>query len=391
MKKVAFITTNEWVPWGGSEHLWAGAAGRFARQGVEVHVSVRKWDAPVRQIEELQSLGCRIHYRPFPPVLRERLRQRIYRDGYVNRHVSLASRSAELIVISQGNTIDALPWMEACRSEGLKYAVVSQCADEQWWPPDDGADRLAECFEQSSRAYFVSNANLALVQRQLSTSLSRGRVIRNPFNVRYEARPCWPSEPADELRLACVARLEAIQKGQDILMAVLSLPRWRARRVRLTFAGSGMHEKLLRRMAGRLDLTSAEFIGFIEDIEKFWGGYHALVLPSRFEGMPLALVEAMLCGRPAIVTDVGGNTELVRDGVNGFVAKAPTVEFLDEAMERAWGNRHRLREIGETAARDVRAWVGPDPTGDFVRELESLVDGKRDPSSGPEESRRDSG
>ena len=91
--------------------------------------------------------------------------------------------------------------------------------------------------------------------------------------------------------------------------------------------------------------------------------------------MPLSLVEAMLCSRPAIVTDVAGHRELIRDDINGFLAKAPTVELFDEAMNRAWENRHRLREMGEAAARDVRQWISADPTGDFVRELDSLVNG----------------
>ena len=128
-------------------------------------------------------------------------------------------------------------------------------------------------------------------------------------------------------------------------------------------------------MAKELDLPNVEFAGFVEDIEQLWKRYHALVLPSRFEGMPLSLVEAMLCGRPSIVTDVAGHRELVRDNVNGFLAKAPTVELLNEAMNRAWENRVRLKQMGETAAADVRQWVSHDPTGDFVRELESLVNG----------------
>ena len=92
-------------------------------------------------------------------------------------------------------------------------------------------------------------------------------------------------------------------------------------------------------MAKELDLPHIEFAGFVEDIEQLWTRHHALVLPSRFEGMPLSLVEAMLCGRPSIVTDVAGHRELVRDNVNGFLAKAPTVELLNEAMNRAWENR----------------------------------------------------
>jgi glycosyltransferase involved in cell wall biosynthesis len=87
------------------------------------------------------------------------------------------------------------------------------------------------------------------------------------------------------------------------------------------------------------------------------------------------VVEAMLCGRPCIVTDVGGTPELVRDGVNGFLAKAATIELVDEAMNRAWESRDQLREMGCRAAKDVRQWVSPDPGEDFARELAALVNG----------------
>jgi glycosyltransferase involved in cell wall biosynthesis len=129
-------------------------------------------------------------------------------------------------------------------------------------------------------------------------------------------------------------------------------------------------------MAERLGLTNVEFRGQLDNVEAIWAEHHALVLSSRFEGMPLVVVEAMLCGRPCIATDVGGNRELIRDGVNGFLAKAPTVELLDEAMNRAWENRNRLRAMGEVSARDVRQWVSADPGGDLARELTLLVGGE---------------
>jgi glycosyltransferase involved in cell wall biosynthesis len=281
-----------------------------------------------------------------------------------------------LIVISQGGNTDGLMWMEAARAQGLKYAVISQSANEQWWPSDNYAERLADCYEGACAAYFVSKENLALTQRQLVTPLTRGHLIQNPFNVRYDARPVWSVNHSEWLSLACVARLDVVQKGQDLLLQVLNQPQWRARNVRVRMVGIGENERALRRTAQKLDLSSIEFAGFVEDIEKLWSQHHALVLPSRFEGMPLSVVEAMLCGRPCIVTDVGGNRELVRDELNGFMAKSPTVEFLDEAMSRAWKNRRRLKEMGEVAASDVRQWVSPDPTGDFVRKLDELVEEK---------------
>jgi glycosyltransferase involved in cell wall biosynthesis len=89
--------------------------------------------------------------------------------------------------------------------------------------------------------------------------------------------------------------------------------------------------------------------------------------------MPLVVVEAMLCGRPCVASDVGGNRELIRDGVNGFLVKAATLELLDAAMNRAWENRAQMKMIGDAAAADVRRWVSEDPAGDFARDLETLV------------------
>lgn len=63
----------------------------------------------------------------------------------------------------------------------------------------------------------------------------------------------------------------------------------------------------------------------------------------------------------------------MRDSVNGFLAKAETVELLEEAMNHVWGNRSRLGEMGNTNAIDVRQWVSADPSEDFVRELEPLL------------------
>jgi glycosyltransferase involved in cell wall biosynthesis len=377
MHSIAFIASAELVSWGGSEYCWSAAAERLARCGARVSASVLDWGVSVPQVRHLAAAGCRIFLRPQRSVP-ERIRRRlVFRHGYEWHHLRRIGKRADLVVISQGGIGDGLMWMEAARALGLKYVLIAQAANEQSWPSDEMAERLAPCYEDSCAAYFVSEANLTLARRQLVTSLGRGRVMRNPFNVRYDAAPAWPGDAMNRLFLACVGRLDPLQKGQDLLIEVLDRPRWRARSVHVTFVGRGFSERALRRTVDGLNMSNVEFAGFVEDIEQVWARHHALVLPSRFEGMPLALVEAMLCGRPSIVTDVAGHRELVRDGVNGFVARAPTVEFLDEAMDRAWESRHRLQEIGEVAARDVREWVSADPTGDFVHELEILASGSR--------------
>lgn len=374
MREIAFITSNEWVPWGGSEYLWAAAAERFARGGAQVYVSVKDWGHPVKQVEQLRAAGCKIFPRPVPSLARRAMRKLPPWRDYARQHMRMLGAHADLVVVSQGANADGVLWMEALRSTGYRYAVIAQAAAESWWPDDSLAKRLADCYEGACAAYFVSKANLELSRRQFVTPLRKARVIRNPFNTSYDARPSWPSNTPAELSLACVGRLEVVAKGQDLLIQALSLPHWRGRDLRVSLVGSGPYEQGLRGLVDAFKVTSVDFAGFIGDIQSLWSKHHALILPSRHEGMALALVEAMLCGRSAIITDVAGARELVRDNVNGFLAKAPTVELLDEAMNRAWENRHRLREMGEQAAIDVRKFVGPDPTGDFVRELLSLIE-----------------
>lgn len=162
-------------------------------------------------------------------------------------------------------------------------------------------------------------------------------------------------------------------KGQDLMVEVLSLPKWRERSVRVSLYGDGPSRRVLQSLADYLGTAAIHVASFEKDIEALWSRHHALLMPSRCEGLPLAVVEAMLCGRPVIVTDVPGNAELIDDNETGFVASAPTVAALDEAMERAWQQRHRLKEIGAEATRRVRTMVPPDPAADFASLILSAV------------------
>lgn len=383
MAKYLFIMAQEGHRWGGSEPLWAQAAERLVREGNEVRVSAKDWGAPVAQIEKLREAGCKIFLRndPIPPFIPRQIKKiaRKFAEPapYAETHMRLAGSGVDLVVLSSPDNGTGLEWMEAAKAAGHKYAVISQSAVVYWWPDDDRAERLAKAHEGAATSYFVSQEILDISRRQFGSPLTNARVIRNPFNVGYDACPPWPTDTRAEMALASVGRLDFVSKGLDLLVQVLALPHWRKRSVRLSFFGEGPHERGLRRMTEHLGVRNIEIRGQSEDIEKIWSEHHALALPSRFEGMPLVLVEAMLCGRPCIATDVGGNRELIRDGENGFLAKAPTVELLDEAMNRGWEARDRLKQIGEVAGRDVRAWVSADPIGEIATELATLV-GKKE-------------
>jgi len=73
------------------------------------------------------------------------------------------------------------------------------------------------------------------------------------------------------------------------------------------------------------------------------------VLPSRGEGLSLAMLEAMMCGRPVIATDVGGCREVLEEGVTGFIAEDASEDALGRALERAWAVRSKWQAMGASA------------------------------------------
>jgi glycosyltransferase involved in cell wall biosynthesis len=95
-------------------------------------------------------------------------------------------------------------------------------------------------------------------------------------------------------------------------------------------------------------------------------------MPSRIEGLPLAVVEAMLCGRPVVATDVAG-AEVVEDGVTGFLAEAPAVGSIGNALERFWTRREEAQQIGATAAERIRHLIPPDPVRIFADKIRELL------------------
>jgi glycosyltransferase involved in cell wall biosynthesis len=370
-----FISSMGNSPWGGSEELWSQAAARLRSLGHDVASSVSWWPALVPQIATLESHGVKIRirkaldHRSLPSRVWWRVAHRIH---WKDEDAAWLRRSTpDLVIISQGANCDGQAWMELCVKAGLPFAVILQCNSESWWPNDRTAGPMAKAYLAARRVYCVSQHNLKLLEDQIGERLPNAVVVKNPFNVSTDEPPAWPNEDG-AWKIACVGRLEPVAKGQDLLFHIFSKPQWRNRPVELNLYGKGSGEVTSRKLAATLGLQNVRFHGHVGDIRKVWEDNHILVLPSRYEGLPLALVEAMWCARPAVVTDIGGNAELCTDGVTGFVASAPSVQLVDDALERAWGARESWQSMGQAGRMRVESCIPKDPAACFADELISL-------------------
>lgn len=374
MSRIAFISALDSVPWGGSEELWSRAAGVLRTRGHEVFANTHWWPEKAAPLIALENAGVLLTRRR----LRERskLLDQTLTRGKLGAKIFhwLDETAPETVVLSLESQSAGAAWMDECRKRNLPYALIVQAVNEQLWPGDATNETLSRGYQNARKIFCVSRGNLAWLQTQFAHDLPQAEIVCNPFNVAFDAAPRWPQD-GSTLRLACVGRLDPVAKGHDLLFNVLAQQKWRARDLQLSIFGNGGYEKSLRNLQNYLQLSSVKFEEFSSDIEKIWSENHALVLPSRFEGMPLVVLEAMLCGRASLVTDVAGNAELLQDNVSGFVAAAPKIECVDEALERLWQSwkNGELQNIGQRAARAVRAKIPRDPALNFAAKIEAIL------------------
>ncbi len=369
--RFAFVSTMYGATWGGSEELWSQTACKLKKEGHDVFVCVAPWLRECERIAELVKHGAQIQtHSPHKPKRARRIHDRLLYGG-PQIYSRLAQFKPDLVIISQGGNGDGLGWAKVIRQMSTPYVIIVHCNSDHWWFGEQFADAF-DSYTNSQRVFCVSRGNLDLLRVQLGEPLLNAEVVQNPFNVSTEPSPGWPDE-SEGWRLACVARLAAAAKGQDLLLQILARPEWRNRPVELNLYGDGPDRLALHRISEMLQLKNVHFRGHVRDVRNIWERNHLCVLPSRFEGLPLSLVEAMWCGRPAVVTNVGGNAELCVDGVTGFVAQAAVVPSFAETLERAWNLRMEWKQIGQAARSRVEDQISKDPVALFSRRLKDLV------------------
>jgi glycosyltransferase involved in cell wall biosynthesis len=264
--------------------------------------------------------------------------------------------------------------LELCIDQRTPFVTIFQANTEWFWPPDDLAARYRAALAAAEKCYFVSHANRRLSEKQIGCELLNAEVVWNPVNVAIDAAPAWPvMGPEGEYRLACVARLDPRAKGQDILLEALARPSWIARSWRLALYGEGPMRDSLERLVRRLGLADRVIFTAHLGVEDIWASNHVLIMPSRLEGLPLAVVEAMLCGRPVVATDVAGHSEIIKDGVTGFLADAPTADSMAQALERFWARRTTAQMMGEVGSTRIRRLLPPDPVRVFTGKLREIL------------------
>lgn len=276
----------------------------------------------------------------------QRLR-RIIRDwqaDVVHSHLWPAARLASLAVRGTGaahvvHVHDTRPWLVSRRLRA-------------------GVERFAtRALLSVSRPTYIAVSESARDFNAVLLRMAPGRVhtIRNAVDVREFSPAAHTRTDSDTVRIGVIARLDPEKGHEDLWHAFAGLLR-RGARAQLFVAGEGSQRGHLEQLAGELRIASAvRLMGVVSDVPQFLRSLDVCMLPSRAEGLPLTVLEAMATGLPVIATNVAGTAEAVRDGVEGLLVEPRDVAALEAAMCRLISDEPLRLRMGRAALERARS------------------------------------
>jgi glycosyltransferase involved in cell wall biosynthesis len=150
--------------------------------------------------------------------------------------------------------------------------------------------------------------------------------------------------PPERFVVGWFGRMTAVKRTQDLVDVLAGL---RRRGVDAHLVGDGIDRESLEQRAFEHDLVRyCTFLGYQDDVSRWFASSDAVVLTSENEGTPVTVMEALAAGRPVVAYDVGGVGDVVRNGVDGFVVPPRDTDTMAERLAELAVSRERGRRMG---------------------------------------------
>lgn len=316
MRRVRFLITS--LDRGGAEKYLSILARGLAARGWDVGVGCLKGFGPVARELREAGIPCRTVGARLVGWLRREKPDLLY--GFLF-HATVSARMAG-------------------RLAGVPVIVSS----EQLMEMERGARLWTYRATRDLCDHYVAVAEAVGEFLRLSLGVPARRITVIPSGLEPERYRELP--PGPEPLVASIGHLRRNdQKGYRFLVeAARRLPQ-----VRFVVAGEGPLRAELQKRAG----DRVRFVGAIADVEAFLAPAALYVQPSRWEGFPNAVIEAMACGRAVVATRVAGMVEQVVEGKTGLLVAPGDPAALAEAIGRALSDRRALEAMGRAGRRRV--------------------------------------
>jgi glycosyltransferase involved in cell wall biosynthesis len=332
---------------GGAEKMLSYLSDALAAEGAAVTVLTAR--APDTAAEEERAGGVRVVRLPtsglrFVGTWRymRALRQWLERNAVDVAYVSMLKH-------------DAFVAVEVGRRKGLPVVLRPEGAgatgDLAWQSWGRFGLRIGRRCRSADAVIAISPAIRAEL---LAHGYDRSRIHDLPNGVPVPAEPWQPrADWSRSPRAVFVGRL-APEKGLDVLVEAWAKVRAVRPLAKLVVVGEGSERARLTSQVERLRLTDAvDWAGAVADATGQLRGADVFVLPSREEGMSIALLEAMGLGLPVVASAIPGNQRLITDGEHGRLVTPDDPDALARAILATWEDPRDALDRGERARRRV--------------------------------------
>ena len=351
--KLALITRRYPPDIGGAEKVLSYLAPALASAGAEVTVLTAHAAGRPEREEPPQEGGGRLQIIRLPTatarflgtwLYMRNLRQWLKRHPIDVAYVSMLKHDA-YVAVGQGGR-QSFPVV--LRPEGA--GATGDLAWQSW-------GRFGRTIGRRCRgADAVVSISQAIRTELLGAGYAPNQIYSLPNGVPVPADP-WQPRPgwAQAPRALFVGRL-APEKGLDILLDAWPLVLASHPGACLTLVGEGPERPRLEAQAERLGVSgSVKLPGATDDPGACLREADLFILPSREEGMSIALLEAMALGVPLVASDIPGNRQLVQDQIQGRLAPPDDAPALGRAIFEQWADLDQAALMGQAARRRVEA------------------------------------
>lgn len=373
--KVCVIPTIRDFPWGAPGKCMGQLVTELLNSGHEVQLFVAPIDYESQQVRELAEHGARIQRLPDPErqyVKLRRLRRRL--DRVTGRAQSLLSMVCKFgpdhIFVNQGGTWCAAdePFKEVLACYRGRYSLLCHSSGDEDVFSGERLSLASDLAKNARKMFFNSRWLKGRAESQIRREIPNASYFQIAPGAQFQLQD-WPATSA-AARLAMVTRLDCRVKGLDLAVQAMARVNRGELRARLDIFGDGFDKEPLQQLIREAgDSADVRLIGAVHDVNQVWRDHEMLLMPSRTEGLGLAMLEAMSCGRPVLRTPLGGCEEWIKDGMNGFVCPQASVEALVATIERALAVRGGWREMGLAAHAKITRDLDPRPGKVFLEAL----------------------
>lgn len=148
----------------------------------------------------------------------------------------------------------------------------------------------------------------------------------------------------EEIILGFMGRLTE-QKGVDLLIGALA--KLRNQKIVCRIAGQGeLQEELKRRIVENNSSNKVSLLGQVKNSKNFFDELDIFILPSRWEGLGIVILEAALSGLPVIASNIDGIKEVIENGISGILTEPGDIDALAEKIKNLAGNPEERKRLG---------------------------------------------